>query len=178
MLDSFRVNTLGLIHSIQAFLPLIRKGTTKKVANISTGMADLDLINATDVEVAGPYAVSKAASNVVVSKYSAAHKQEGILFLSISPGYVATERNFQAAESKILVIIDERLSNHADESSVGDAKKAQELGRKFATYAPHFTRMLTTEESVSSILNVIDQKSVAGGDGGKFISHLGSQQWL
>ena len=47
---------------------------------------------------------------------------------------------------------------------------------KFAAYAPHFTQMLTTEESVSSILNVINQKSVAAGDGGKFVSHLGNQQ--
>lgn len=66
----------------------------------------------------------------------------------------------------------------ADWDSIGDAKKAQELGMKFATYAPHFTRMLTTEESVTLMLNIIDQKSVAAGDGGKFISHLGNQQWL
>ena len=56
-------------------------------------MADVDLINAVDVAVAGPYSVSKAAANVVIAKYNAAHKREGILFLSISPGYVATERN-------------------------------------------------------------------------------------
>lgn len=61
---------------------------------------------------------------------------------------------------------------------LGDAQKAQELGKKFAAYAPHFIRMLTTEESVGSILKVIDQKSVADGDGGSFISHLGNQQWL
>ena len=80
--------------------------------------------------------------------------------------------------SDFFFTFDKRLSIRADESFEGDAKKAQELGMKFATYAPHFTRMLTTEESISSILNVIDQKSVAGGDGGKFISHLGNQQWL
>jgi NAD(P)-dependent dehydrogenase (short-subunit alcohol dehydrogenase family) len=100
MLNSFRVNTLGLLHSIQAFLPLIRKGSVKKVVNISTGMADVDLINQSEVEVAGPYSVSKAAANVVIAKYNAAHKNEGILFLSISPGYVATERNFEAAGSQ------------------------------------------------------------------------------
>ena len=101
MIVSFRANTLGLLHSIQAFLPLIRKGSVKKAVNISTGMASLDIISGIDVEVAGPYSASKAAANVVVAKYSAAHKSEGILFLSISPGYVATERNFEAAESKL-----------------------------------------------------------------------------
>lgn len=63
-------------------------------------MADVNLINESEVEVAGPYSASKAAANVVIAKYNAAHKNEGILFLSISPGYVATERNFEAAGSK------------------------------------------------------------------------------
>jgi NAD(P)-dependent dehydrogenase (short-subunit alcohol dehydrogenase family) len=100
MLDSFRVNTLGLLHSIQAFLPLIQKGTIKKVANISTGMADLDVINGINIDVSAPYSASKAAANVVIAKFSATYKDEGILFLSVSPGYVATERNAEAAESK------------------------------------------------------------------------------
>src|SRR5882672_10425476 len=69
MLESLKVNALGLLHSIQAFLPLIRKGSVKKVANISTGMADLDVINGIVVEVVGPYSASKAAANVVIAKY-------------------------------------------------------------------------------------------------------------
>lgn len=93
LLQSFKVNTLGLIHTVQAFLPLVRKGSVKKVVNITSGMADLDLINEIDIAVAGPYSISKAAANVAIAKYSAAHKGEGILFLSISPGFVGTERN-------------------------------------------------------------------------------------
>jgi hypothetical protein len=46
-----------------------------------------------------------------------------------------------------------------------------ELGMKFAKYAPPFTRMLTTEESVTAVLSIIEQKSVQAGDGGSFISH-------
>lgn len=53
-LECFKVNTLGLVHTVQAFLPLIRKGELKKVVNISTGMADIDVVNAVDVAVAGP----------------------------------------------------------------------------------------------------------------------------
>lgn len=53
-----------------------------------------------------------------------------------------------------------------------------ELGKKFAAYAHHFKRPLTTEESVSAIIKVIDEKSVKDGDGGSFISHLGNKQWL
>lgn len=90
---SFKVNAIGLVNTVQAFLPLIRKGTVKKVANISSAMADVDVINKVGIDGAGPYSVSKAAANVIIAKYNAAHKSEGILFLSISPGYVSTERN-------------------------------------------------------------------------------------
>ena len=100
LLNSFRVNTLGLVHAVQAFIPLIRKSTIKKVVNISSAMADIALINELDLEFGGPYSASKAASNVIIAKYSAAYKTEGILFLSISPGYVATERNAEGSESE------------------------------------------------------------------------------
>jgi NAD(P)-dependent dehydrogenase (short-subunit alcohol dehydrogenase family) len=71
------------------------KGVRYKVVNLSTGIADLELIHATDMAIGAPYAASKAAANVVVAKYAAALKDEGILFLSISPGYVSTEANIK-----------------------------------------------------------------------------------
>lgn len=94
-LESFKVNVLGLVNVVHAFLPLVRKGIVKKVINLSTGMADLDLIHKTDLDIGAPYAASKAAANVVIAKYAAALKDEGILFLSMSPGYVATEANLE-----------------------------------------------------------------------------------
>lgn len=57
---------------------------------MSSGMADLDLINSYDIELAGPYTISKAAMNVAVAKFAAVGKAEGILFFSISPGLVET----------------------------------------------------------------------------------------
>lgn len=90
--DSFDINVLGAIKTINAFLPLIKKGTVKKVITISSGMADLELINDLEIPVGAPYSISKGAVNVAMAKYNAVFKQEGILFLSISPGMVATER--------------------------------------------------------------------------------------
>jgi NAD(P)-dependent dehydrogenase (short-subunit alcohol dehydrogenase family) len=42
------------------------------------------------------YAISKAALNMAVAKFAAALKQEGFVFLALSPGLVdtATEREF------------------------------------------------------------------------------------
>ena len=81
---SFEINT------VNSFIPLLRKGQEKKVFTLSTGMADIDLINQIDVAVAAPYSISKAAVNVAIAKYSALYKREGILFMAVSPGVVDT----------------------------------------------------------------------------------------
>jgi hypothetical protein len=53
-----------------------------------------------------------------------------------------------------------------------------EMGRKFATYAPHFTGPLTPEQSVTAVRDVIEKASIEAGSAGAFVSHLGNKQWL
>jgi NAD(P)-dependent dehydrogenase (short-subunit alcohol dehydrogenase family) len=110
-LESFKVNTLGLVNVVHAFLPLVKKGTVKKVVNLSTGVADLELLHATDHDFGAPYAASKAAANVVVAKYGSALKGEGILFLSVSPGYVSTEANVKGKGQALILIGIETKAN-------------------------------------------------------------------
>ncbi|CAL1699772.1 unnamed protein product [Somion occarium] len=89
--DFFKVNTLGVIKTINVFLPLLRKASEKslaKVITISTGASDLEFTVNAGFWWFAPYATSKSATNMVMAKYAAAHKQENILFLSISPGAV------------------------------------------------------------------------------------------
>lgn len=85
---AFQTNVVGNIHLFNIFLPLVMKGQVKKVITISSGHADLDLINDFDIEVSALYSASKAAMNVIVGKFSAQYKKDGVLFLSISPGVV------------------------------------------------------------------------------------------
>ena len=87
---NFDVNVIGVINTVNVFIPLLRRGREKKVFTLSTGMADVDLINQVDIAVAAPYSISKAALNVAVAKYSALYKNEGILFMAVSPGVVDT----------------------------------------------------------------------------------------
>jgi NAD(P)-dependent dehydrogenase (short-subunit alcohol dehydrogenase family) len=102
LVSSFRANVVGIAHTINAFLPLIRKGQQKKVLVLSTGMADLDLVNQFSIGIAAPYAISKAGTNALVAKYNAAlGKSEGILFLAISPGYVDTSEGVQPSEQDL-----------------------------------------------------------------------------
>lgn len=86
----FNTNVVGVINTINIFLPLIQKSQVKKVITISTGMADTDLVRNFDIYEAAPYCVSKAALNMAIAKYNARHGKDGILFLAISPGLVDT----------------------------------------------------------------------------------------
>lgn len=78
------------MHTTNAFLPLIRTGATKKVVLISTGAADVDFVLSTESTMTVPYAISKVAANMAFAKYAAQYKKEGLIFLSISPGFVNT----------------------------------------------------------------------------------------
>ena len=90
LLESFNVNVVGVIKTINTFIPLIKQSSVKKVVTISTGMADVDLVNEFEIDNAAPYSISKSATNMLVAKYNARYKKDGILFLAISPGLVDT----------------------------------------------------------------------------------------
>ncbi|KAI5357044.1 Putative short-chain dehydrogenase/reductase SDR, NAD(P)-binding domain superfamily [Septoria linicola] len=153
---SFQANVVGATYLLNAFLPLIRRGKDKKIAVLSSGMADLDLVNQYSIAVASPYTVSKAAANMLVSKYHAAlGKQEGILVLSISPGFVNTRPN----------MLEEEIAGY------------QKLGAQFAEIAPDFKGPIASLDSVKMQLEVIDRATVAE-FGGAFVSHHGDKNWL
>ena len=81
---------IGVIHTINTFLPLIRKSSIKKVITITSGIGDIQFTLQSGFPVAAPSSISKAAVNLANAKYAVAHKAEGIIFLALSPGYVAT----------------------------------------------------------------------------------------
>jgi NAD(P)-dependent dehydrogenase (short-subunit alcohol dehydrogenase family) len=155
----FEANIIGNINLFNLFLPLVLKGSIKKVIAISSGMADIDLIAKFDVANGAPYSISKAGLNAAVAKFSSQFRSQGVLFMSISPGLVDT------AETK-RVLTDEQKQGF------------MEMAAKFATYAPHFTGPITPEESVKKVLSVINKASIEDGYAGAFISHLGNKQWL
>lgn len=49
---------------------------------------------------------------------------------------------------------------------------------KFQAYAPHFKGPMSPEESVKAVTSVFEKASVANGDGGSFVSHFGTKQWI
>lgn len=71
-------------------MPLILKGRAKKVIAISTGQADTDMTLKADMFQCTSYAISKAALNMAVAKFSALYREDGVLCMSICPGSVDT----------------------------------------------------------------------------------------
>lgn len=87
---SMEANVLANIHLYNVFMPLILQGTIKKVVAISSGIADIDWINNYEIAALSLNAMSKAALNVVTAKFNAQYKRDGVLFLSVCPGFVDT----------------------------------------------------------------------------------------
>lgn len=52
----------------------------KRIAHLSTGIADQELVAAAEISYGVPYTASKAALNVVVTKYALELKEEDIRY--------------------------------------------------------------------------------------------------
>ena len=87
----YQTNVIGAVAVTNAFLPLIEKGTQKKVINISTGGGDFEFVEKTGYTAAVAYGISKAALNFINAKYGAEFRGKGYTFLAISPGLVDTQ---------------------------------------------------------------------------------------
>ncbi|KAJ7648355.1 hypothetical protein DFH06DRAFT_1423981 [Mycena polygramma] len=154
LLEKFRVNTLGTIHTTNVFLPLLRGGTAKKVVTLSTPAADPAFAIATGSSGQIGYSISKAALNMAIAKFAATFKPEGFVFLSISPGLVDTKTNRTPQESEEFKAF------------------VQALMKKL----PGFSGPLTPEQSVQMMLDVIYRWTVE--ETGAFVSHHGTKEWL
>jgi len=63
--------------------------------------------------------------------------------------------------------------------SEDDQRKLGIMSQKFMDYSPDFKGAITPEESVKAVLSVVESSSVANGDGGAFLSHLGKgKKWI
>ena len=161
-------------------MPLILKGDAKKVIAITSGFADLDFTNKWDMTPGSLYAISKAALNMVIAKFSAQYKKQGVLFLAVCPGMVEVGHYDKGMDSPFSVSFSEKylLTLFCVLATEQDKAKLGETVAKFKQYSPSFKGPITTEESVTCVRKVIDEASIEKGNGGDFLSHFGTKQWL
>ncbi len=85
--EAFETNVLGAWRSVQACLPLLRRSSSARIVNVSSGAGAL-----TDMGGGAPaYRVSKTALNALTRMLSVELRGDGILVNSICPGWVATD---------------------------------------------------------------------------------------
>ena len=82
---------MQMVSTVNAFVPLIRKGDVKKMVYISSGGADIEMTRICELPYLTGYSVSKASGNIIMTKYAVDLKKDGIKTVSLSPGWVATE---------------------------------------------------------------------------------------
>ncbi|KAH8800493.1 hypothetical protein F5884DRAFT_741972 [Xylogone sp. PMI_703] len=160
MLESVKVNVLGPLYSVHAFLPLIRKSKIKKIAVMTSGFADLDWAQKSRVAFTVCYSTTKAAVNMAVARYSVELRKESIIILALSPGFVNT---------------------------MGDKPSFElpdEMKQKFGLVLEDFKELkpdfpghpVTTEESIRDMKKTLEEVTIE--KSGMFLSHHGDQNWL
>lgn len=85
--ESFLVNVGGPFLATRYLLPLLKKGTEKKVVNITSQMGSIQLSTGDMV----PYRVSKAALNMLTKNQAIACQPHGITVIGLHPGWVRTD---------------------------------------------------------------------------------------
>ncbi|UKZ76446.1 hypothetical protein TrVFT333_004150 [Trichoderma virens FT-333] len=133
--EPVRTAIYGAAWATNAFLPLIEKGDFKKIAHITSSMANTDVILGTGVDYAVAYSIAKAGMNVQIAKYAAELAPKGIKTVAICPGWVETHEGPKPPQ---LVEATEIMLN------------------QFRKMEPDLKGQMPVEESVSQQLRVIN----------------------
>ncbi|PNP60379.1 hypothetical protein THARTR1_00403 [Trichoderma harzianum] len=125
--EPLRTAVYGGAWATNAFLPLIEKGDLKKIAHITSSMAQTEVILGAGLDYAVAYSIAKAGMNVQVAKYAAELAPKGIKTVAICPGWPP-----QLIEATEVML------------------------NQFRKIEPDLKGQITVEESVSQQLRVID----------------------
>jgi NAD(P)-dependent dehydrogenase (short-subunit alcohol dehydrogenase family) len=117
MLATLQTNTLGALEMAQAFLPFLKKSSSARVINISSGYGQLDGLSAN----VPSYCLSKLALNGVTIMLAEALKEHGIAVNSMCPGWVRTDMGGSSAPRSVEEGADTAvwLATEADQSLTG-----------------------------------------------------------
>ena len=93
----YETNVFGVIAVTKAMLPLLRKGTSPRIVNVSSGVGSLTRTMAPGSErlrkIFGTYSASKTALNAVTLGFAIELESEGIKVNAACPGFTKTALN-------------------------------------------------------------------------------------
>ncbi|CRG92714.1 hypothetical protein PISL3812_09780 [Talaromyces islandicus] len=96
--ESFNINVLGVHWTTRVFIPLLQKGTQKKIVNISTTIGSLALSRFVHLLPAPAYKITKAALNSLTVQYALDYEKEGFTIFALSPGWLRTDLGGEQAD--------------------------------------------------------------------------------
>jgi len=96
-LEILNVNTLGPLRMVQAFLPHLRRSKAAKIVTISSRMGSLSYAKSDRIA----YRASKAAVNKVMQGLATDLREDGIVAISVHPGWVQTDMGGSGADISV-----------------------------------------------------------------------------
>jgi len=187
---SVATNVLGTMFITNCLVPLLKKGSLRKLITISSGNAVRNVVKDCNTANNVTYASTKATLDHIMLMYSIELKTDGIVVLGVSPGWVNTSgkecmslafilffHSLLCIENtynmlvptdfvlKILIVTEE------------DYEKFKPAIDNFKRVYPWNGKILEPIESVKMILDVIQKSTIE--DTGNVVSHYGNQTlWL
>ncbi|KAH9916607.1 NAD-P-binding protein [Epithele typhae] len=155
---AFKVNALGFIHAVQAFLPLLRASRSpagKRIVALGSVAVDPKFIRTTRSPDCVAYGMTKSAELIAATKWAMHLDSERFVVVSLSPGLVDSSQTLEQ---------DDRAAIREWFRQTGESYVSMGLGD---------LRAQTVEESVSAQLRVID--GLRQEDNGKFFAHTGEE---
>ncbi|VUC36367.1 unnamed protein product [Clonostachys rosea] len=90
LMSLFNVNVMSAHEVTRAYLPLLRKGNLKKIANISTTVGSITMAPTFRAIPTPAYKISKAALNMLTVQYALSLEDQGFTTIAVSPGWIKT----------------------------------------------------------------------------------------
>jgi NAD(P)-dependent dehydrogenase (short-subunit alcohol dehydrogenase family) len=94
-IEFFRTNTVSHLAVTRVLLPLIEKGSEPRIAFLSSGLGSIERKKGGGVEYS--YSASKAALNMFARVLASELTPQGILVVTLDPGWVKTDMGTSAA---------------------------------------------------------------------------------
>jgi len=93
LMNILRTNVVGTLNTTQAFLPLLEKGNSKVVMNLSSQLGSIDKCWGIQGRYGGVgcYRMSRAANNMMMRCFGGELRDQGFVFIAMSPGHVNTD---------------------------------------------------------------------------------------
>jgi len=111
MKSVFNVNVVGTVMVTKACLPFLAAGRSRMVMNLSSQLGSIDKCWGIQGRYGGvsSYRVSRAANNMALRCFGGELRDEGYVFISMSPGHVATDMG-SAGGRKAPLMVEESIN--------------------------------------------------------------------